>query len=524
MITALCNPNSFTARWRGRAALAVAAIAVTSTAVACTGSSGTPPASAAGQSGIAWKSCKGLGNKFQCARVSVPLDWSQPNGKTIGLAVIRYLASRPSQRIGSMFINPGGPGQSGVDLVRNSGAELSYAWGAGRFNLVGWDPRGTNDSTPVKCFTSTADQDRFWKGVSIPDNRAGSVLYQRKAVELAGRCEKLSGPLLSHISTADTARDLNRLRELVGDQTITYVGLSYGSFIGQTYANLFPTKVRAMMLDGIVDPVDQTMSMETNISNAVSSSDETFEQFVAQCQKAGPKRCALAGHGETVAQRVARLFARVRRAPIPAPHATPPGELSYADLQVSTFNPLRLPLTWPAFARGLEAAVEGDASALKTGGQGMQSPAGMAADTASAVISCADGPARVPLSAWPAQIARFNHVGTLWGPVIGWGLWAQCAGFGPTHATDHYTGPWNAKTRTPILLVGARYDPGTPYLNAVVAQRRLGNAVLLTLNGFGHPSYQVPSRCIDAARVRYLVHLVAPRNGTVCQPDQTPFG
>lgn len=523
MTTATHYPRRLAARWRQRAALAAVAVIVTATAVACTGSSGTPSASAAGQSGIAWTSCKGLGKKFECARVAVPLDWSQPNGKKIGLAVMRHLGSRPDQRIGSMFINPGGPGQSGVNLVRTSAADFDK-WGGGRFNLVGWDPRGTNDSTPVKCFTSTAEQDRFWKGVSVPDTRAGSLAYQRKAVELAGRCEKLSGALLPHISTADTARDLNRLRDLVGDQKITYVGLSYGSFIGQTYANLFPTKVRAMMLDGIVDPVDQTMSMETNISNAVSSSDEVFVQFVAQCQKAGPKRCALAGHGETVAQRVAGLFAKVRRAPIPAPHAAPPGELSYADLLVSTFTPLRAPLTWPAFAKGLEAAVDGDASALKTDAKGMQSPEGMAGDTASAVVSCSDAPARVPLSAWPAQIARFSHAGKLWGSDLGWGLWAQCAGFGATHYTDHYTGPWNANTKNPILLVSARYDPGTPYLNAVVAQHRLGNAVLLTLNGYGHPSYQVPSKCIDNARTRYLVNLVAPRNGTVCQPDQTPFG
>lgn len=360
--------------------------------------------------------------------------------------------------------------------------------------------------------------------MSVPDARAEALAYERKAVALADRCKKHSGALLPHISTADTARDLNRLRELVGDQKITYIGLSYGSFIGQIYANLFPTKVRAMMLDGIVDPVDSSMSIETNIANALSSSDEVFAQFVALCQKAGPKRCALAGHGETVAHRVAGLFAKVRRAPIPAPQVKPPGTLDYQDLRVSTFTPLRLPLTWPALAKSLEAAAEGDGSALKTGATPMQSPEGWAANTASALVSCSDAPARVPLSAWPAQIARFTHAGDLWGPVLGWGLWAQCAAYGATHYTDHYTGPWNAKTKTPILLVGARYDPGTPYLNAVVAQRRLGNAVLLTLNGYGHPSYQVPSKCIDAARVRYLVHLVPPRNGTVCQPDQTPFG
>jgi pimeloyl-ACP methyl ester carboxylesterase len=211
----------------------------------------------------------------------------------------------------------------------------------------------------------------------------------------------VSGELLSHISTADTARDLEALRKTVGDRTLTYVGLSYGSMIGQTYANLFPGRVRAMMLDGIVDAVAYTASAEARTVNNVSSADEVFEQFVALCQSAAPGHCALAGHGETVAQRVAGLFARARRAPIPAPHADPPGELSYGDLLVSTFTPLRLPLDWPQFAAHLEAAVNGDASALETAARAMQTPEALAGATTSAAISCVDGPARLPSWAWP---------------------------------------------------------------------------------------------------------------------------
>ncbi|SNT49794.1 TAP-like protein [Asanoa hainanensis] len=471
---------------------------------------------------IAWTSCEGLGAEFQCAMVPVPLDWSEPNGEQIELSVMRRLASNPEQRIGSMFTDPGGPGQSGVDLIRNSAADID-AWGDGRFDVVGWDPRGVGGSAPVRCFTSDAEQDAFWAGVSIPSNQAESEAYAQKAAELAQRCGAVSGNLLSHISTADTARDLDRLRELVGDDKLTYAGISYGTMIGETYANLFPGTIRAMMLDGVVNPVDYTASAEVRTDNNVSSADQVFEQFVELCQNAAAGACALAGHGETVAERVEGLFERARQAPIPAPNATPPGELSYGDLLVSTFQPLRLPLTWPQFAMDLEAAVNGDASALETAAAAMQSPEGMTASTTSAAISCVDGPAELPVSEWPQAIERFTQSGRLWGPVLGWWLWAPCAANWPASTESRYAGPWDAWTETPILLLSAVYDAGSPYKNAQFAEQALGNAVLLTLDGYGHPSYQVPSACMDAARVNFLVNLVTPPPGSVCQPDETPF-
>ena len=325
-----------------------------------------------------------------------------------------------------MFVNPGGPGQSGVELVRDGGADFD-AWGDGRFDVVGWDPRGTNDSSPVECFTSSEAEARFWEGVSIPSTPAESEAYQRKTVELAQRCGEVSGELLSHITTADTARDLEALRRLVGDQTLTYVGLSYGSMIGQTYANLFPGRVRAMMLDGIVDAVDYTTSWRRT-SATLSRPPTRSSSSSSRCARTRvPVAVRSPATARPVAQRVARLFARARRAPIPAPNADPPGELSYGDLLVSTFNPLRLPLTWPQFAADLDAAADGDASALETAARAMQTPAAFASATTSTAISCGDGPARVPSSAWPEAIARFTDSGELWGPVLGWWLWAPCA-------------------------------------------------------------------------------------------------
>ena len=468
---------------------------------------------------IAWRHC---GVRLQCARVRVPLSWGRPHDKQITLAVIRHLASRPQARIGSIFINPGGPGESGVGLVRNAGAELD-AWGAGRFNIVSWDPRGTNASDPVRCFTGTASRARFWRGVQIPTTAAQSRAYARRAIELARRCGRVSGSLLAHISTADSARDLDYLRRLVGDRRLTYVGISYGSFLGQTYANMFPGRVRAMMLDAVVDPKAWVRGAEARNAAGFSSTGKVFKQFLTLCQRAGHARCVLAGSPETAAQRVARLFRQARRAPIPAPHALPPGQLSYSDLLLTTFSALRSPEVWPRYARELDAAARGDASVLEDAARTMRTPAAFSKATTSAAIQCLDGPARQPVSAWPTVVGRLTKLSGLWGPFQAWTQWAPCASRWPARSSDRYTGPWNRETKTPILLINNRYDPSTGYRNAQRAQRLLGNAVLLTNAGYGHPSYADPSQCIDRWRVRYLVHLVTPRRGTVCRPDRRPF-
>ena len=229
---------------RIRAASAVALVGLIAVSLSTPSAAATTARPGRAKPGIAWTRCTeppaARSKQFQCAKVPVPLDWAKPNGMKIELAVIRHLASRPQQRIGSMFVNPGGPGQSGYELVANSGQDFDE-WGGGRFDVVSWDPRGTNRSSPVQCCTSQTAEDRFWAGVSIPTTPAASAAYQRKTVELARRCGAVSGERLSHITTADNARDLDTLRKLVGDRTLTYVGLSWGSLLGQTYANLSRT-------------------------------------------------------------------------------------------------------------------------------------------------------------------------------------------------------------------------------------------------------------------------------------------
>ena len=188
------------------AGTAVAALAPVTAAADASERSAPSPA-------IGWTGC---GTQLECARVSVPLDWAQRGGRTITLSVIRHLASHPGQRIGSLFVNPGGPGDSGVAAVAERGGALDAITG-GRFDIVGWDPRGSGGSTPVSCFASSAEREAFWQGMPVPTTRQDEQRYLAKSVALAQRCGARNGDLLAHISTTDTARDLDYLRGLVGD-------------------------------------------------------------------------------------------------------------------------------------------------------------------------------------------------------------------------------------------------------------------------------------------------------------------
>jgi pimeloyl-ACP methyl ester carboxylesterase len=197
---------------------------------------------------------QGRAERLECAGVTVPLDWRHPGGPTIALAVARHLASRPDQRIGSLFVNPGGPGDSGVAMVIGRGDALDAQTG-GRFDIVGWDPRGAGGSAPVSCFADPAERASLWQDQPVPTTRRDERRYLAKTVALARRCGARNGELLAHISTTDTVRDLDHLRQLVGDRRLTFLGESTGTLIGLTYANLFPRRVRAMALDGVEDPV-----------------------------------------------------------------------------------------------------------------------------------------------------------------------------------------------------------------------------------------------------------------------------
>ena len=474
---------------------------------------------------IQWSECDPPGSGVQCANIRVPLDWDKPKGRTIRLALARHLASKPAERIGTAFINPGGPGDTGVGLLIGDPKGVD-AIGDGRFDLVSWDPRGTHASTRVRCFKDSGAEQRFWAGAGFPTTVAQAGDAARRGAALAKRCGQVSGWLLPHISTADTARDLDHLRVLMGEEKMTYIGLSYGTMLGVTYANLFPQRLRAMLLDGITDPVRYTKSAEERMRMWVASGDEVLSRFFSLCAVGGPDQCALARGSVSPKEKWDQLRARARRKPIPAPGAngtlTSPQELNLGDLNVSQFQPLRAPSTWPTNAADLQSAYQGDATALENSASGFASPAGWGGATASAAIQCADGPAKLGPGSWKRFYESLNRLSPLVGAVHYAWEWAPCASW-PVKGQDAYRGPWNAETPVPILLINQTHDPNSFYGNATKTQRLLANAVLLKQEGYGHLFFQDPSKCVEDAMAAYLTELKTPLNGSVCQSDQIPF-
>ena len=469
---------------------------------------------AAPAAGIRWTPC---GDRLECATVPVPLDWSRPHGPAISLSVLRHLATDPAHRIGSLLVNPGGPGDSGVDEVASRGARLDALTG-GRFDIVGWDPRGSHRSTPVSCFASAADRAAFWADVVVPTTRADERRYLARTVELAQRCGQRNGALLAHISMADQVRDLDHLRALVGDRKLTFFGESNGTLMGQTYANMFPDRVRAMALDGIVDPVVFRHGLAAVLATGLTDTDLVWSKFLSLCQAAGPDRCALAGHGP-VAPRVDAFLARLRRTPMD----TAAGPLTYGELVTAAkFNVPASPADWPQAAAALELAIEGDGTVLKLLTGDLSSDPVRLAFEQNTALTCADAPSRQTAAQWPAVVHRLTRISRIGGTALGWVIGAPCASW-PARSAARYDGPFDRHTGTPILLINMRYEPNTPLVSARIAERRLGNAVLLVQDGYGHLIANDPSACVDAVLSAYLMQLRTPARGSRCGSDHEPF-
>ena len=387
--------------------------------------------------------------------------WSDSSGSVTARASCSEETSRVSSPIArSLFVQPGGPGDSAVETVQTRGAALDAMTG-GRFDIVGWDIRGAGGTARVDCFGSETARGAFWTGVALPTTAAERRAYLATTTDLGRRCAARNGELLQHIATADTARDMDHLRRLVGDARLTYLGESYGTFIGQTYANLFPGRVRAMALDGLTDPVASARGTATTLSSGLDGTDEVLRQFAATCAAAGPERCALAGHGP-VLPRILGLFDRLRRGPLPAPNASTPGELTYGEaMGALKYAILGHPALWPLGAAALEVAAQGDGSYVEEEALFDESELFHRFVEPGQAIICADSPARQRPSQWAGEVRSMERISVVGAIPLGWGMGAACTTW-PAHAQDRYTGPWTARTRTPILLVNSRFDPNSP--------------------------------------------------------------
>jgi pimeloyl-ACP methyl ester carboxylesterase len=553
-------------RVTARALTVLAGLSVAASLVAGPGASAVASAAAAhGPSGgravalkptVAWGACAhAIPAQFQCATVPVPLDYRHPDGQKISLALMRLPASDPSERIGSLFIDFGGPGGPDItDLVNRADTVFSPATRA-RFDLVTWDPRGVEYSDPVNCFaTDTADTNYYNSIPVFPYPQSGEPAFFQLNAQLGNDCLQRSGALLRHVSSADTARDLNVLRQAVGDPKLTYLGFSYGTVIGATYANLFPGRVRAMVLDGTLDFVGnatghvpgEAAAFPVDVRQGVDrAGQEVFlDRFLPLCAEAG-SACAFSAGGNLRAK-WQTLLARARA-----------GQLSYQDLMIFAYYDMEDPIAdWPGLAsylQGLYTSTSGGQAltagqsaglaqaALRAQSQTLMGPqrgasgAPEASNTAAAgapytdnradayyAIQCADSLVPTSDAVYHSLAITEDQQVPGFGRLIVYDM-MPCASWPAMH-TDAYDGPWN-RSRTTILVVNAVHDPITPIWGAEAAVRELGNARLLKVNGDGHTSmYVEPSTCRDDAELAYLVSLRLPPRGTVCNVDQLPFG
>jgi pimeloyl-ACP methyl ester carboxylesterase len=453
-----------------------------------------------------WTACD---NGLQCATARVPLDYHHPHGRTITLALYRRPATDPARRIGSLFVNPGGPGGSPLPLVRDAD-QLWTAEVRARFDIVGFDPRGVAASSPVHCFpTAQAEQDFLSQLPAFPVTVDEQTRYLGKLAEFSADCDRSNAEMLRHMSTANVARDLDLLRQAVGDARLSYDGVSYGTYLGLTYANMFPDRVRALVLDGVVEPVAwatghgdaATRPYSIRVGGAQGST-ETLDQFFQLCDRAGPARCAFAGGA---AAKFATLAGRLA------------GQPAYAGLIATVRQGLYRPAAWPDLAAFLQQAYLG---------AGPRQAASVAATDydntidAQMAVACADTDNPRDPAAWPQAAAaadrRYPYFGSIWTYDS-----LACATW-PERDRDRYTGPFIRHISTRTLVIGNRYDPATPYRNAKAVAGEVAGARLLTLDGWGHNSL-TKSGCVSTSIQRYLTDLALPAPGTICQPDHRPF-
>ncbi len=543
------------ARWaRARTVLVMAAassllVTTAATGTAAPASSSEPAATPVGAAPVAaaaaaptaadvdavtWAPCGEAVPGFDCATYEVPLDHADPGSPGLQLALVRLPATDTENRIGSLFLNPGGPGGSGVGFAVGAGEQLNQLT-QGRFDVVGFDPRGVNASAPVRCFASTAEAVLALPELGIdvvPDSPDEVVERTATTAAYTDLCGQRNADLLPYVSTEAVARDLDLLRAAVGDEQLTYYGISYGTMLGQTYANLFPDRVRALALDGVIDPVEYTADVTTFLRGSLVDADQTFEEFFDTCEAAGPERCALAGKdGRAVARGILETIRR--DGPLPALGARIPGTVGEDDLVGLVFNLLYSPATWPALAQALDVASTGDGSALLdlalvgtedlSPDELLDLPYSNARDALTATL-CNDTGDDGAAADWPAAAQRTALASGLFGPYNSWAIGLPCATW-PAEAASRYTGPWDAQTANPVLLIGTTADPITPLTSAETVAALLPGSRLLVHDGLGHTSIAAgqTSTCSLAALRGYLVEQRLPAEGTVCQPDSAPF-
>ena len=459
---------------------------------------------------LAWESCR-IG---ECAGLKVPLDYAKPDGGSITIQVLRMRATKPKQRIGSLVVNPGGPGGSGVDYARAADFIVGKPVRQ-RFDIVGFDPRGVQRSQPVDCLPD-AQMDAFLGQDPTPDDKTEEQAFAASGKAFAQGCLQRTGALTSHLSTVDAARDMDVLRSALGDEKLNYLGKSYGTYLGATYADLFPKLVGRFVLDGVLPP-------DLTPAEVSKGQAEGFERatraYAADCVDQGD--CPLGGSVDEVMSGMRALLKRLDQQPVPMKDGKL-NQLTEGWAATGIAQAMYDQGSWGALTDALAAVVrKNDGTELmKIADQYAQrnqngSYAGNLLEAFYA-ITCLDNPDSPDLAVYEQRARDNATVAPTWGPFLAWGS-VPC-GEWPVKAAEGGGAPHtvSAKGSGPIVVVGTTRDPATPYEWSVRLREQLSNASLLTFNGDGHTAYARSNKCIDNAINDYYTGGKVPKDGTKC--------
>jgi pimeloyl-ACP methyl ester carboxylesterase len=438
---------------------------------------------------LTWRECD-LPRNGRCATLEVPLDWDRPDGPTIELAIGRIPAGGTA--IGPLLLNPGGPGASGLDFLSADPVSPDLAED---FDLVAWDPRGIGGSEDLACGDAVPD---LLALDPDPDDADEQAALDEAAAAVSEECAALDGELLPHLRTRDVARDVDAVRRALGAAQISYLGFSYGTSIGLQYAQQFPERVRAMVLDGVVDP---SLGYQEFLLGQAEAFEAAFDTSVAACRAAEPGRCGV----DDLAAAYDEVARRAEQEPLDGAEQ-PVGPSVVATAAIQT---LYQPDGWQQLGPALAAASTGDGGTLWDLAAGYYSFGDF---TSYAAVVCIDSPPPSGAEAYRAFADEARRRAPRFGGAVANEL-ASCATW-PAPAPDAAAAISAPGTPT-ILVVGNTGDPATPYANAVAVAAALEDAVLLTVESDGHTAYG-SDRCATGAIDTYLIDLQAPPEGTVC--------
>jgi pimeloyl-ACP methyl ester carboxylesterase len=453
---------------------------------------------------LTWKECQ----RDKCAVLTVPLDYADPAGKTLGLAVLKVAAQDSGDRIGSLVVNPGGPGGSGVSYA--SAGSLQFGTPLSRvYDIVGFDPRGVGQSDPLECI-DTSQLDALVAFDPDPDDAAERDQMDQLIKGFGQGCLDHSGDLARHMSTVEVARDMDILRAALGEKKLDYLGASYGTFIGATYADLFPGNVGRFVLDGAIDPSLSNMQLSLEQAHGFETA---LRAYVKDCVDRGG--CFL---GNTVDEGVATIQAflgEVEKTPLPTGESR---ELTEGLAMIGIWLPLYVKEYWTQLTAGLKQAMNDGSGSVLLGLADLytsREPTKYTDNSMEALyaVNCLDHDDYIPTAQVPDHFAQFEHASPTFGRAFAFGL-STCSQW-PVQSGQH-TVALHAAGAPPIVVIGTTRDPATPLSWAQGLARQLQSGRLITRDGDGHTGFQRGNACVDDAVEAWLIKGTVPKQDLKC--------